>query len=606
MNTIIRVAAAANKIKVADVDCSFENITKILEEFKEKPADIIVFPSLALTSPSCGLLFSNKALLDSCIEAIEKICIQTKTMNSYILIGTPIEDNGSVVSAIAVINKGKIIGYIKAENDQMEYLSKNYSDKILPPTTVFSIGAMKFCVLSCEPMKIAENIKEVAETGCDLIIVPSYSPVIAGYQNDVKNEVKAISKAYGCGIALINGGIGDTTSPYLYRAFSVICECGNIIKQETFSNQGMVMCDLDTDIIRSQKTSKGQNLPFYTAYAVEGKQRLLRPVPMNPYLPQGKLAENNFIEELFTLQCMALKGRLENTGIKKVVLGFSGGLDSTLALLVAAKTFDIMGLDRKNIICLRMPGFASSHRTQGNSEALAEILEVTSREISIENAVNLHFEDIGHNSQTQDITYENAQARERTQIIFDIANDENALALGTGDLSEIALGWCTFGGDQLSGYNVNASITKTLAKKIVSHLAITEIFEGTAGLLSDIVETPISPELVGKKDEITQKTEDILGPYELHEFFLYHLIKYGFRPSKIYYYGCFAFSGILEPAFIKEKLELFIRRFFSSQFKRSCSPDSAVLCDGVFGKHFYMPSDISPEMYIKELKSASF
>lgn len=606
MNTIIRVACVANKVKVADPEYSYNRIDELLNEFKEKPADIIVFPDLALTSPSCGILFDNEALLDSCTEAIENICISTQDSNSYILVGTPIEDNGKVVSAIAVINKGQIIGYVKGQKDKMGFLSESYSDKMLSSDTVFSMGALKFCILSCDPLDINDRIKEVAATGCDLVIVPSYSPVMAGYQKSVSRALEAVSNAYGIGVVLVNGGIGDTTSPYIYRASSYVYECGKLLKEKVFDNQGIIMCDLDTDIIRAQKKSLGQKLPFHRSSTVSGKQKLMRPVSMNPYLPQNKLEAENYIEELFTLQCLSLKGRLENTGLNKVVMGFSGGLDSALALLVAAKTMDIMGLDRKNIIALRMPGHASSERTKNNSAQLVKILGVSDMEISIESAVANHLKDLGHDGETQDITYENAQARERTQIIFDMANKEKALVLGTGDLSEIALGWCTFGGDHLSGYNVNASVTKTMAKKIVSHIAITDIFEGASVVLNGILDTPISPELVGNSDQIVQKTEDILGPYELHEFFLYHLIKYGFRPSKIYYYGCFAFSGILEPAFIKEKLELFLRRFFSSQFKRSASSDNAVLCAGTFGEHFYIPSDISADMYLKELKTASF
>ncbi|MEF9983572.1 MAG: NAD(+) synthase [Oscillospiraceae bacterium] len=606
MNTIVRVASAVNRVKVADTDFTFGKIVEIIDTLKDNPADIIVFPSLAISSASCGILFGNKALLDNAKECIENICILTQDLATFILIGTPIEDNGKVVSVIAVLHKGEIVGYVQGQDDRMGFLSQDYSSVILPPTTVFGCGGLKFCILSCEPLALTQKAKDIAATGCDLIVVPSYSPSKAAYQKDVKSVVSAVSRTYGCAIAVVNGGIGDTTSPYVYRGFSMIYECGKLLQEKTFDEQDTTMCDLDVDIIRAEKISVGQDLPYYIASIAKGKQKLLRPIPMNPYLPQNPFEADEYVEELFTLQCLSLKGRLENVGIGKIVIGFSGGLDSTLALLVAAKTMDMMKLPRENIIALRMPSFGTSERTSGNAEVLAEILSVTSREISIESAVIQHLADIGHDGVTQDVTYENAQARERTQIAFDIGNMEKALVLGTGDLSEIALGWCTFGGDHLSGYNVNASITKTIAKKIVSHIAMNDVFEGTSRILMDIVETPISPELVGGGKKIMQKTEEILGPYELHEFFLYHMLKYGFRPSKIYYYACFAFVGILEPEFIKDKLELFLRRFFSSQFKRSTSSDSAILCEGTFGQGFYMPSDINADMYIKELKTASF
>lgn len=606
MNTIVRVASAINRVKTADINYTSEKIIDILDKIKENPADIIVFPSLAITSSSCGVLFNNRALLDNAKEVIENICILTQDLPSYILIGTPIDDNGKVVSAIAVLYRGEIVGYVNGQPDKMGYLSENYSQHILPATTVFACGGLKFCILSCDPINLTENVKEVAQTGCDLIIMPSYSPVIAGYQKEVKTVLKAVSKTYGCAVVSVNGGIGDTTSPYLYRGFSMIYECGTLLQEKTFDQQDFIMCDLDTDIIHSQKTSSGQDLPYYMASLAMGKQKLLRPIAMNPYLPQNRLAAEDYIEELFTLQCLALKGRLENTKIKKMVLGFSGGLDSTLALLVAVKTADIMNIPRKNIMALLMPGLATSEETAENAQSLVNVLQVNSMEISIETAVKQHFTDIGHNGVTEDITFENAQARERTQIIFDMANKENAIVIGTGDLSEMALGWCTFGGDQISGYNVNASITKTMAKKIVSHIALNDVFSGTSKILRDIVETPISPELVGGGKKIVQKTEEILGPYELHEFFLYHFLKYGFRPSKIYYYACFAFRGILEPDFIREKIKLFLTRFFASQFKRSMSSDNAILCEAVFGKDFYIPSDMSADMFLKELETASF
>ncbi len=362
--------------------------------------------------------------------------------------------------------------------------------------------------------------------------------------------------------------------------------------------------DLDCDIIRCHKALSGGKEPFFHAIPQGRKRGILRPVRKNPYLPADETEANQLLEELFDLQIRSLTARLQNTGIKKLVLGVSGGLDSTLCLLVAAKALDALELPRTNLIGVTMPGFGTTDRTYFNALALLEALGADSRDISIKQAVLQHFEDIGHSAAEHDVTYENAQARERAQILLDLANKEKALVLGTGDLSEAALGWSTFAGDHIANYNVNICLTKTMVRRVVDYVCGMQLLSSATETLYDILDTPVSPELLppDSSGQISQKTEQILGSYELHDFFLFYLVHCHFRPSKVYYYACIAFAGQIEPEEIKDKLKLFVRRFFLSQFKRSCSPDSAIIFPvHLNNQEFYVPSDLSPRIFLEEI-----
>jgi NAD+ synthase (glutamine-hydrolysing) len=415
--------------------------------------------------------------------------------------------------------------------------------------------------------------------------------------------VKSLSAATGCAIVLVNGGVGDTSSPYAYRGFVALCESGEELAFARGDNRSFsVTADLDGDVIRAHKRSAAYVEPAHAIRPLEGRPGLLRRIRQNPFLP----AENPgaYLSDLFHLQARSLAARMENTGITKLVLAVSGGLDSTMALLVCVEAMALLDLPRKNIIGVTLPGFGTSDTTYYNALNLLEKLEVTRRDISIKAAVQQHFEDIGHGGE-KDITYENAQARERTQVILDIANMTGGLMVGTGDLSEEALGFCTFGGDQLAGYNVNCCITKTVLRELTAHIANNNLVEGVADILRDILDTPVSPELLPPDEagDIQQKTEEILGPYILHDFFLYHFIRYRFGPAKLYFYACMAFAGEMEPPFIREKLRLFLKRFCAGQFKRACAPDAAAITQvNLLGVNYRIPSDLDPSFLLAELE----
>lgn len=610
MNAIIRIMTAVNRVSSGIPEVCRESIESIVSDIEESAADIVVFPSLALSSPSCGSLFRNQALLDSALDQLDLLRVATSHLPCYILIGLPIFDSSGPASVIAVLYRGERIGFLPTIDAPQELSRTSISSGILPLDTVFRCGDLRFVVLPCDPLKLPLNIGHVMDTGFDLIVVPSYEPAKAGYFDSVCDALKTTSKSFGCAVACVNGGLNDTSSPFTYRGFSAVYECGECLKAEQVLNEELILtCDLDSDIISSSKTFNNYKQPYHRIVPQTRKHGLMRPISQNPFLPSSEDERSSFLKELFYLQGHSLAARLRNTGIKKIVIGVSGGLDSTLALLVSAVVMDSLGLPRQNIIAVTLPGFGTTDRTYFNAVSLIESLGCENKDISIRKAVLGHFSDIGQNPDLHDITYENAQARERTQILMDLSNMEGGIVVGTGDLSESALGFSTFGGDQLAGYNVNICLTKGMIRELVKFIAQNELIDGVAETLEDILDTPVSPELLptGAAGELLQKTEDILGPYELHDFFLYNLLKNGFRPSKLYYYACIAFSGKYDTRYIKEKLVLFIKKFCAGQFKRSCSPDSAAITEvNLNSTQFYIPSDMSAEALLKDIEGIEF
>jgi len=477
---------------------------------------------------------------------------------------------------------------------------------MMPPNSVFVAGTIRFSVVCCEFEDLARGCLDAAASGCDLIIIPAYEPIWAGRIDEVRTLVQSVSKATGCAVALVNGGVGDSSSPYAYRGFAAIYEAGKTLAFALGDNRSFsVTVDLDGDVIRGAKRSNAFREPVCTVHPLPGRAGLLRPVSRNPFLPEKDV--HAYLDELFLLQARSLAARMENTGITRLVLGVSGGLDSTAALLVCVKALELLGLPPENLTGIVMPGFGTSDQTYYNALSLLEALGVSKRDISIKTAVQQHFEDIGHTG-AKDTAYENAQARERTQILMDIANMTGGLMVGPANLSESALGFSTYGGDHMAGYNVNICITKTVLRELVTHLAGYGCFAPAAGLLRDVLDTPVSPELIptDERGEISQKTEEILGPYVLHDFFLYYFIKCGFAPSKLYRYACVAFAGEFEQGFIKEKLALFIGRFCAGQFKRSCAPDAASVTEvNLLGVNFTMPSDLDPSFLLRDFNTFS-
>ena len=602
MTSIIRLTTAVNKVNCANPPDCLEEIKQVLSDDLARCCDIAVFPKLALCSPSCGNLFQSQCLLEQCAEALGGLQHFSANMDGYLLAGLAVDDFGKTVSVMAVLYRGELIGLVPTLDNPPPLANSGFSQHLLPYDTVFACGELRFCILGANLSTLALRAAQVAQTGCDLIIVPAYSPTRAGFMREVCESAKAVSRSIGCAIAVVNGGVGDTSGPYIYSGFTAVYECGEELCKKSAEYQSFACTvDLDLDIIRAQKKLASHIPEFHTISPLGTKRGLLRPISRQPFSP----AENAeaYLLELFDLQVRSLAARMENIGITKLVLGVSGGLDSTAALLVCAKAMDILGLPRENIVGITMPGFGTSNRTLFNALSLLEQLGATSREIPIRQAVLQHFEDIGHSGR-QDTTYENAQARERTQILLDIANSVAGIVVGSGDLSEQALGFCTFAGDHIANYNVNICIPKTLLRTLVRFVGEQGLVQNISDILADVLDTPISPELLPPDDNgvIGQKTEEILGPYELHDFFLYYFIRYRLRPRKIYFYACIAFAGELEPDFIQDKLRLFIRKFCAGQFKRACAPDSAAITEvNLQNSSFYIPSDLDPSALLSDL-----
>lgn len=604
MNGMIRFTAAVNKVNPANPRDCLEETLQMLEEIPQPGCDIAVFPKLALSSASCGNLFLGDGLLDACEAALQTLMDATQEIDSYLLIGLPLEDLGRTVSAMAVLHRGELVALIPTTDNPPPFASSGYSDNLIPPETVFSCGRLRFCVLGCDLLSLPIRAASVA-ADCDLLIVPACTPMHAGLIAEVRAGATALSRAAGCAVAIVNGGVGETSSPHAYVGFSAVYECGEELAfakadSESFS----VTVDLDVDIIRSQRRVVSSHSPSYSIRPAVDKTGLLRRLYRNPWLPVHD--RDVYLDELFDLQARSLASRLENTGLSKLVLGVSGGLDSTAALLASAAACDRLGLPRKSIVGVTMPGFGTSDHTYYNALALLEKLGATSRDISIRTAVQQHFEDIGHTG-AKDTVYENAQARERTQILFDIANAVGGIVVGSGDLSEAALGFTTFGGDHLAGYDVNICIPKTVLQELVRRVATSGAVAGVEDVVADVLDTPVSPELLppGDNGEIAQKTEELLGPYRLFDFFLYYFVNYRFRPSKLYFYACAAFAGEYPPAYIKEKLALFFKRFCAGQFKRACAPDAAAITAvHLSAGHFTIPSDLDPTVFLQELDAA--
>ncbi|WP_040197979.1 NAD(+) synthase [Candidatus Soleaferrea massiliensis] len=605
MNSIVRVCCIANRTEPANPFACYEYVQRAIDEVRKANADIIVFPKYALSSASCGSLFGNAALLETCRVSLEQLGAATKDIGAYIVIGLPVKVGSKVISAFAVLHQGSILGYIPEDEEAFSY---GLPEEFLPADTVFRCGSLRFCVAPLDLNRLYSGVQSYLDTGFDLMVVPSYQPVHAGDTARWSESARVLTRELGCAVAICNGGISDTSSPHIFKGYHAVYECGRLLAGKQGGVQTIVsMCDLDTDVIGASKQFTGYQPSFHHIDCSIDKQKLLRPVEKNPFLPLEN--PTDYLDELFELQILSLANRLENTGFKKIILGVSGGSDSTLALLVAAKALDILGLPRTNLIGITMPGFGTTDRTYYNALSLLDILGCSHQDISIKQSVMQHFEDIMHDVSNHDATYENAQARERTQILLDLANKHHGLVLGTGDLSEEALGWCTFGGDQLANYNVNTCVTKTTIRLMLEHLSNTALFENAREILADILQTPVSPELLppDESGNIHQKTEEILGPYELHDFFLYYFIKYGMRPTKVYYYACIAFADELDPQFIRQKLQLFLKRLFGGQFKRSCAPDSADITEmSLANVKFYIPSDANADAFLKELESTDF
>ena len=576
MKHMIRTAALTNRIKLSDPAASAAQLIPLLDLAIEQQADLISAPLFTLTG---GKLFSVPSFAEEVDKQIALLAARYAEKDVPIVLG-----------------KG-------------ERLCILYGGKVYPAesSTCFRCGDAVIAAAALDYHRLPLLCGKLAETGADILLCSSYHPYKAGDSKAARRVFQMIGSALGMSFVFVNGGLGDTSSPYLYKGYSGIVEAERVLSFSDNSNKGgVLLCDLDLDIIRSCKAKAGT--PHFAGEALfsapcREHDKLLRPLSIDPYLPEEQDKEAEFLEAVFDCQVKSLADRMANTGLHHLVLGISGGLDSTLAFLVAAAAVDRLSLPRTNIIGVTMPGFGTTGQTYVNAVGLIKSLGAVFREVNISASVTQHLNDIKHPLDKTDVTYENAQARERAQILLDIANDNRAFVVGTGDLSEEALGWCTFAGDHIANYNVNVCVTKTMIRKIVSMLAEQKRFADASEVLTDILHSPVSPELLPPDENglMVQKTEEILGPYELHDFFLYYFVKYALPPEKIYAYACQAFSDIA-PEFILEKCRLFFRRLTGGQFKRSCAPDAAAITEvNLSNTEFYLPSDGSADALLKDL-----
>lgn len=630
----IKVAAATPKIKVADVDCNTELICNQIDEAAKNGAKVLVFPELCLTGYTCSDLFWQSLMLEKVKEKTIEIARYSKDYDMLIMIGIPYEHNGKLYNVGVVLHKGKILGMVTKKhlpNYSEFYEARHFTKGFEKVVTVDFAGQkvpmgmnilfkcenrpdMVIGVEICEDLWVP-NPPSIRHTmaGATIIANLSASDEVTGKSIYRRDLVAGQSARLICGYIYADAGEGESSTDLVYSAHNMIAENGRMLAEaKRFINQ-TVYGNIDLDRIKNERrkmtTYDSKDEEDYTVVTFEmnmDNNELSTKINNMPFVPGDIAKRNERCEEILTIQAMGLKKRLEHTNAKSAVIGISGGLDSTLALLVTVRAFDMLGRDRKGIVAVTMPGFGTTDRTYDNALKMIEKLGTTFIEINISDAANEHFKAIGHDSSIHDVTYENVQARQRTLYLMNLANQYNGFVVGTGDLSELALGWATYNGDHMSMYGVNASIPKTLVRHLVRYYADTCDDIELNKVLMDVLDTPVSPELLPPQDngEIAQKTEDLVGPYELHDFFMYYMLRLGYTPKKIYYLARNAFEGIYDDETILKWLKTFYRRFFAQQFKRSCLPDGPKVGTVAVSPRgdLRMPSDACASIWLKELE----
>lgn len=633
----IKVASAVPSVKVADCKYNVEQIEQQIILAEGQGVEIIVFPELSLTGYTCQDLFRQNLLLETTESAMLMLLDFTRQLNIISIVGLPIAVGDLLLNCAAIIQKGQILGIVAKEYlpNYNEFYEKRWFASVQDLRTTelrfagnqINLSFTPQIFVTCDGVRFGVEICEdvwgptppsnhLALAGADIIFNLSASDELIGKHDYLCKLLAQQSARTITGYVYSSAGFGESTQDVVYGGNASIFENGHLLQSgpRFAMTPQMQVAQIDVERLRTERRGNttyvnaqrrmiGEDVIFKNAHSILPKDFVLeRQVDAHPFIPSPDMMEKS-CEEILNIQVMGLAKRLVHTGCQKVVIGISGGLDSTLALLVCAMTFDKLGLDRSGIVGVTMPGFGTTDRTYTNAIKLMQSLRITIREISIAKSVTLHFEDIGHDISVHDTTYENSQARERTQILMDVSNQEGGLVIGTGDLSELALGWCTYNGDHMSMYAVNASIPKTLIACLVKFVAGT-MDADTSATLHDVVDTPISPELVPADEDgnIQQKTEDLVGPYELHDFFLYYFMRHGFRPMKIFLLAQKAFEGQYEDDVIKHWLKTFFRRFFSQQFKRSCLPDGPKVGSISLSPRgdWRMPSDASSELWLRE------
>ena len=633
-NGFVKVAAATPDIRVADVEFNTQNIINAMEEAQKNGAKILVFPELCVTGYTCSDLFDHSVLLKASRKALLEIAENTNDKDMLVFVGAPLEVNGKLYNVAAAMNQGEIIGFTTktflpnyGEFYEMRQFTPGpqtvreitFEGKKIPfgPQILFQAEGMEELVVAAE---ICEDVWspvppsiQAALEGATVIVNCSASDETIGKDTYRRALISGQSGRLISGYIYANAGEGESTTDLVFGGHNIIAENGTVLKESSRYVNEIIYSELDLQRITGErrKNTTFQPLDEETLVRVsftveETKTFLTRTFPKKPFVPSDEQTRAQRCEEILTIQAMGLKKRLAHTNARTAVVGISGGLDSTLALLVTARAFDMLGRDKKDIIAVTMPCFGTTDRTYQNACEMSKKVGATLIEVPIADAVNVHFRDIGHDPEDHSVTYENCQARERTQVLMDIANKTWGMVIGTGDLSELALGWATYNGDHMSMYGVNASVPKTLVRHLVKYAADDTKDEALKNVLYDVLDTPVSPELLPPKDgDIAQKTEDLVGPYELHDFFLYFMLRFGYEPSKIFRIACMTFDGEYDKEIIFKWLETFCRRFFSQQFKRSCLPDGPKVGTVALSPRgdWRMPSDACVAVWMKDLEA---
>ena len=631
-NGFLKIACGCPKIRVADCEYNAKNITDLIIKAEKEGVKIISFPELSITGATCGDLFFQRTLIDSAKENLVRIAKETEKLDIISIVGLPFLYEDKLYNCAAVVFGGNVTAIVPKTSinsfEEKYFTSANNIQEtrsvVVINEELVSFGAKKvsryydhhyseydfsFGIVMSDNMISSDSLTtKLAENGAKIIFELSALPELVGRRERIRTMKKAKSMGSICAIASAGTGTGESSTDFAFSGYSLIVENGVILSEtKPFSDEELIITDIDVERLISERKRNKEFISSDEFFSEEiyfeiGETKLSRRFSKTPFIPEDKEKLKERCEEILSIQTAGLVKRLSHIGCKNAVLGLSGGLDSTLALIVTVRAFDVLGLDRKGIRTITMPCFGTTDRTYNNACGLAEIYGTSLEEINIKESVSQHFKDISHNPDVHDVTYENSQARERTQVLMDKANQYNAIVVGTGDLSELALGWATYNGDHMSMYGVNGSVPKTLVRHLVSY----EAENNEAGdILRDILDTPVSPELIpAKNGEISQKTEDLVGPYELHDFFLYYFIRFGFSPKKILRMAEIAFEGIYDSETIKKWLITFVRRFFSQQFKRSCLPDGCKVGSvGVSPRgDLNMPSDAVSALWLKELQ----
>ena len=629
----IKVAAATPEIRLADCKFNGEQIVRAIEAAQAQGAKVLVFPELCLTGYTCGDLFLQDLLLRAAEEALQSVMKQTADKNILCLVGLPLRRESRLYNCAAVFCRGELLGVVPKRNipnysefyelrhfspagDGIEWITLAGQEVPFGQNLLFCCRELPEFVVAaeiCEDLWVPQSpsIRHAA-AGATILANLSASDETIGKSDYRRMLVEAQSAKLVCGYLYADAGEGESTTDLVFSGHNLIGENGAILAESALFQNGILYSEIDVQRLMSER----RRMNTYPAVPAEEYLRvafsmplaetaLTRRVEMRPFVPEDGADRKKRCESIFAMQVNGLKKRLAHIGAKTAVIGISGGLDSCLALLVTVKTMDALHRSRKDILAVTMPCFGTTKRTKTNAEILCERLGVTFRTVEISESVLLHLRDIEHPTDVYDAAYENAQARERTQVLMDLANQTGGIVIGTGDLSELALGWATYNGDHMSMYGVNASIPKTLVRYMVDYVARdagdAKLFE----VLMDILDTPVSPELLPAKDnEIAQKTEDLVGPYELHDFFLYQVMRMGFAPAKVYRLAVYAFRGVFSPDVIKKWLRTFYWRFFAQQFKRSCLPDGPKVGSVTLSPRgdWRMPSDACVRLWLDEVE----